>query len=422
MRRRILLVALTAVVVAILVLGLPLAFAVNRIVHADERSELEKLALSAAVTVSPDYAKGDGIELPPTQSGIHLAVYDDRGNRVSGSGPDGLESIGGRALAGTVVTADVGEELVQLVPVTSGEKVIAVVRASSAESVVTRRVVIWWAGLAGLCLIAASCAVVVAAWESRRLARPLTALTQAAGDLGDGDFSVRTVPSGVAEIDAAGRSVNRTAERLGLLVDRERSFAAHASHQLRTPLTGLQLDLEAGLERGGDDLTRAAQSAMLTADGLSRTIDDVLHLAREGSARTAFDVETLLEECRNQWQGPLAAADRPLRVVVEETLSISASLPAARQILHVLLDNAFRHGRGAVSLHARESHGAVAIDVSDQGKVATIVWAGDGHLGLSMARSLAAAEGGRIIVDHAEEGTRFTVLLPAGSIDEPDGG
>lgn len=414
MRRRILRVALTAVVVAILVLGLPLAFAVNRIVHADERSELEKLALSAAVTVSPDYATGDGIELPSTESRVRLAVYDDHGQRVSGAGPVELEPRGRKVLTGTVVASTFGDELVQLVPVTSGEKVIAVVRAASDESAVTRRVAIWWAGLAGLCLLAASCAVGVAAWESRRLARPLTDLAKAAGDLGDGDFSVRTVPSGVAEIDTAGRSVNRTAERLGLLVERERSFAALASHQLRTPLTGLQLELEAGLERGGDELTRAAQSAMHTADGLSRTIDDVLHLAREETPRTSFDVETLLEECRTQWQGQLAAVDRPLRVVVEETLSMSASLPAARQILHVLMDNALRHGRGAVTLHARESHGAVAIDVADQGKVTTIIWAGDGRLGLPMARALAVAEGGRLIVDHSDEGTKFTVLLPTG--------
>lgn len=65
-----------------------------------------------------------------------------------------------------------------------------------------------------------------------------------------------------------------------------------------------------------------------------------------------------------------------------------------------------------MTLHARESHGAVAVDVADQGVAPAIGVAEDGRLGLSLARSLAEAERGRLVVDQSGGGTRFTILLP----------
>jgi len=416
-RSRILWVAVTSVVLAVTVLGLPLAFAVSHIVTNDERGELEQLALRAAGGVSPDYRAGDPIELPVTEPGVQLAVYDDRGRRISGDGPTALSASTRAASSGSVAQADEHEQLVEAVPVTSGERVIAVVRASSPESAVTARTLRWGLALLGGCFFAALCAIMFAAWQSRRLVRPLEDLARAASELGAGDFSVRAAPSGVCEIDAAGASLNRTAERLGSMIDRERSFSTHASHQLRTPLTQLQLELESGLEQGGEMLREAASAAMLSADQLSQTIDDVLELARGDEEGAGFDVEELLNQLRDVWQGPLASNGRPLRVVIDRPLRVACSLPAARQIMHVLMDNARRHGQGAVTVQARDSHGAVAIDVVDEGIAAPITLAGDGRLGLSLARSLAGAERGRLLVDQRGPGTRFTVLLPAGSSD-----
>ena len=102
----------------------------------------------------------------------------------------------------------------------------------------------------------------------------------------------------------------------------------------------------------------------------------------------------------------------------------SASEPAVRQILDVLLNNAFRHGAGQVVVTARGSGDALAIDVSDEGRAPgdrSLVPGPDvdepppegGHrLGLRMASSLALGTGGRLVHAHTEARTRMTLLLP----------
>ncbi len=411
MRSRILWVAITSVILAVTVLGLPLALAVSHIVANDERSELEQLALRAAVAVSPDYRTGDPVELPESEPGVDLAVYDPQGRHVTGSGPLRLEAQSQAAASGSVAQFDGNEQLVVVVPVSRGEHVIAMVRAASPESAVNARTLRWDSAVLGGCVLAAVCAAGFAARQSRLLARPLERLARTAAGLGAGDLTVRTEPSGVVEIDAVGDSLNHTAERLSELIERERSFATDASHQLRTPLTQLQLELEQGLERGGESLRSAATAAMTTADQLSQTIDDVLGLARRSDPVASFDVDVLLDQLESVWHGPLAAQDRPLRVGSSENLQAAASMSAARQVLYVLLDNALRHGRGTVTVHARDSHGAVAIDVVDQGNPGPISLTGQARLGLSLAQSLAKTEGGRLLLDQRESETRFTLLL-----------
>jgi signal transduction histidine kinase len=253
----------------------------------------------------------------------------------------------------------------------------------------------------------------------------LSRLAGVATNLGEGNFAARAGVSGVPEIDQAGQALNDTAERLGNLVNRERAFSAQASHQLRTPLTGLRLELEAGLAGDETTLRTAADDAIRSVDQLARTIDEVLSLARStGGAQEPWRVEALLADLNERWHGLLAAAGRPLRIVLEEPPGPGTSLAAARQILDVLVDNAYRHGVGTVTIRARESAGAVAIDVIDEGSSIILPLpiaserfvepsAQAGRLGLALASSLADAEGGRIVQAVGESHTRVIVLLPS---------
>jgi signal transduction histidine kinase len=260
----------------------------------------------------------------------------------------------------------------------------------------------------------------------RRLAAPLEALSRTAQDLGGGNFSVRTASSGIPEIDSAGTSLNTTAVRLGALVERERAFSADASHQLRTPLTGLRLGLETALDAPHADLRAAVRTAIDASDRLERTIEDLLTLAREPRRDgTLLDLEELTRDAAETWRPVLEADGRDLHVDVPEELPATAAAPAAvRQILGVLLDNATRHGAGAVRLGVRDAGGALAIDVADEGRgledgdpASRTRSATAGHgMGLPLARSLAEAEGGRLRLTRPSPPV-FTLLLP---VQQPD--
>lgn len=430
MRSRILRVAVLAVTVAVTLFGVPLAVAVHALMYSGETNELERLALRGAVAVSPDLAAGDPVELPATASNVRLGIYDRAGRRVAGDGPDRADRAVNAALQGRVSDLSGPDELVVAVPVSLGEDVYAVSRAGSSRPAVQRAVVRSWAAMVLLALAAAGCACALAVALARRVSRPLENLVDVARALGAGDFGHRATPSGVDEVDRAGEALNETADRLDELVRRERAFSTHASHQLRTPLTSLRLGLETALSTPGADLEYAARRAVVAAEHLSATVEDVLALARgAGATGGTVDIGDLLAGIRARWHGPLAASGRPLRIRDEDAPGAAAGSDAAiRQILDVLLDNALRHGRGAVTVIARSTENGVAVDVIDEGSTQDRqllpshgdlpperdASPRDGRLGLAMATNLALAQGGRLLHARTEPRTRVTLLLPQG--------
>jgi signal transduction histidine kinase len=276
-------------------------------------------------------------------------------------------------------------------------------------------------GMLGLAAVAVGVSWLVARRLAARLARPLEELSSAAERLGDGDFTVRAHRAGIAEIDQVAETLDTTAQRIGETLERERTFSADASHQLRTPLTGLRLQLEAALEAPDQDLRAAITSGIASADRLERTIDDLLALARQTrSLRSEIDLDGLLNELRQSWHGLLASQGRALRIDSRGAPVPRVAAAAVRQILAVLLDNAVTHGRGTVTVTARDAGDALAIDVTDQGYgidgdldlFARGHSSGNGHgIGLALARSLAEAEGGRLRLSKPAPPT-FTLLLP----------
>jgi signal transduction histidine kinase len=263
--------ALSAVLLAVLLLGIPLAIAIQRNAVSEERGELERAALRAATVVSPTYRTGDPVELPATPPPIQVSLYDASGHLVTGPGPADLDDVRRAARTGRVVDADQAGVLAEAVPVSVDERVIGVVVASSPVGDLYSTLVRQYLGLTLLGMVALGGAGAFAYWQSRRLTRPMRELAHAATRMGSGDFSARAPGSGVPEIDMTAAALNATAERLSAFVDRERSFSARASHQLRTPLTRLHLELEAGM----------VDEALATTEHLSQTVDDVLSVTRE---------------------------------------------------------------------------------------------------------------------------------------------
>ncbi|MFF9363775.1 HAMP domain-containing sensor histidine kinase [Streptomyces griseoluteus] len=304
---------------------------------------------------------------------------------------------------------------------------IGVVRASSPATAVRDRVLTAWAVLGGVCALALTVAVLVARRKARVLTAPLEGLSRHCRAVTAGDLSARAAPSSVAEIDQVARTHNEMLNSLTELLRHERDFTVNASHQLRTPLTGLQLTLEAGLAQGDDARTRPAlEEALATTRRLHRTVEEVLRLSRcHGLPRRPnpdTPVSQLLREIEERWHGLFACDGRRLEAGALETGDDVRVLGApVTEILGVLLENAHVHGRGTVRLTVRDLGEAVAFDVTDEGAVdgdASRLFdrgrtgAGEGSgIGLSLARDPAVSLGGRLSLT-GRRPAAFTLLVP----------
>jgi signal transduction histidine kinase len=419
-RRRIVRLAVALAAVTIVIFGVPLAVGVAQYLVVDQYNELERMADSVAIAVSgdltapPSAPAGAG---PETQT----AVYDTTGVKVSGAGPDQVLLVAD-ALTGVSSRGMLDSRLGVAAPVSDGDEIVGAVLVTAERSTVYLRIALVW-----LLMLALAAAALLVAWllarrQARRLVNPLQALTTVAERLGRGDFTVRTQAVGISEIDSVNESVNRTAVRLGDLMDRERAFSADASHQLRTPLTGLRLQLEAALDQPNADLRTAIGDALTTTDRLEATIDELLALARDiPESPDVLDVGAILDGIRLRWHPVLAARGRPLRLAVFGTPHARVGASALTQILDVLIDNADQHGTGAITVTVRTLDDAVAIDVADEGSrllgdpavmFERRTGPATGHgIGLALARRLAEAQGGRLRLATPEPPT-FTLLLP----------
>jgi signal transduction histidine kinase len=407
--------------VAVLLLAVPLGIVLGRHYRDEELLRLQRDTVAATRTVDIPTARGDRVELPRTPA--VLAVYDRGGRRVAGEGPERAPGIVQDALRrGRVVDSSGGGRLSVAAPLLSGERVSGAVLAerSDDEAAADARGAWLVLGVVALGIIAA--AVLAAALLGRRLAAPLERLAAAARRLGHGDFSVRAERTGVPEVDEVGAALDATAARLDELVRRERAFSADASHQLRTPLQALRIELEAVELRGGAPAEIAA--AIAQVDRLNATIDTLLAVARDSERREAVaDLEVLLDDAESRWRGQLAATGRPLRIRLQaETTRARASAPVVSEVLDVLLANAERHGAGAITVTLQKRDGWLAVDVTDEGDgfedaahaFERRAGEGDGHgIGLALARSLTDAEGGRLTIADPGPGPTVRLTLPA---------
>jgi signal transduction histidine kinase len=412
---------------AVVLFALPFAIALRQTYRDEDLIRLQRDTVAATRSIDLGAAGSDPIELPSSHDA--LAVYDLSGRKVAGRGPARAPGAAVRALrSGRPADEVAGGRLMAAVPLLHGERVNGVLVAERSGAAAGHDTHQAWLALAAGAAVIVAIAIAAALVLSRRLARPLEVLAYAARRLGHGDFSVRAPRSSIPEVDEVAEALDATAARLEDLVSRERAFSADASHQLRTPLAALRIELEAmemeieGREPGSTALTPALKQV----DRLEETIATLLEVARDVyRAPGQTDLVTLIDELAAEWHGRLAADNRPLRTRLDsEHLVAGASAPVLRQVLGVLIENAERHGKGAVTISARSRDEWLVVDLADDGPgfdgdpeaAFQRRGPGEGHgIGLSLARSLAHAEGGRLFVSSPGPHPVLTLVVPAAS-------
>jgi signal transduction histidine kinase len=367
--------------------------------------------------VLADYAHTGGRIVVADAQGVSVADSDrpEGQPRDFSTRPEFAAALDGARSAGTRASETLGTELMYVaLPVASGGVVHGAVRVSYPTSTLDARVSSMWLRLAALSAVVLVTVAAVGLLLARSVTRPVRRLQAVAGQLAGGDLGARVqLDGGAPELRDLADTFNRTADRLAQLVTAQKRFVADASHQLRTPLTALELRLE-NLER---DVTPEGRSELEGALGeverLARLVDGLLALARadrRALAPTPVDVARAVRDRVDAWSALAAEHGVSLVAVAPASLGARASEGAVEQILDNLIANAVDVSpQGAtITVRAGASGGEVALHVVDQGpgmsdeerehafdRFWRAGWPGEGFgLGLAIVRRLARADGG----------------------------
>ncbi|MEV4421764.1 HAMP domain-containing sensor histidine kinase [Patulibacter sp. NPDC049589] len=406
MRRRLLRSTLAIALVAVVVLGLPLGVVGTALLHQRADMRLERRADTVALRV----ARAESAGTPLTTALVADLLPKDQAVRVT---MDHRRITLGTLPTGAVTSVTSGDGG----PLRATLVAPAAVRGDDVGSV--------WAAIAGLAVLALGAAVALATVQSRRLAAPLEELSRRVERVGEPSYDDRPVAGNVPEIDRVQVALNDADGRLADLIRREREFTANASHQLRTPLTGLRMRIEEirALAQA-PAMTVEADAALTQVDRLVTTIEHLETAARHRDDEPGrIDVGSLIAEHveTGRWRSRFDDAGRDLLVLADGRTDGRADPETVRQVLDVLLQNALQHGSGRVRVRTSSEGGFVRLRVADDGRLegphaavifARGVGAGSG-IGLTVARELARRDGGDLLLVGTAP-TTFEALFPAG--------
>jgi signal transduction histidine kinase len=286
--------------------------------------------------------------------------------------------------------------------------------------------------------IAARIAMIAGLVVAGRLSRPLQRLAEAARGIASGSTTPPPLPTGSREVRELGQALSGLAGDLDRQQRSRRQLAQDLSHELRTPLMLVQSRIEA-MQDGVLPFDADGLSALHTETlRLGRLIGQIERLAEAEAHPPPLRRETIsLDEVAREAHDALAAAFeiRGLSLATDTPPTpAKGDADAVRQIITNLLTNALKYAPDEcdVLLSTSLDGDRALLRVSDGGRALGEVAgervferfyrgpdaaqkSGGAGLGLTIARNLAAAQGGGLAVESDHEGTRFTLWLPSGA-------
>jgi signal transduction histidine kinase len=289
--------------------------------------------------------------------------------------------------------------------------------------------------------LAAALAVALAALAgylvSRRISRPVVALTAASDRMAEGDLSARAPVVGNDEVGRLGESFNTMAARIETTVSALRRFIADAAHEIGTPLTALQADLELAQRAATtDDEKRLVGRSLEQARRLEDLSAGLLELSRLEAAappaqRGGTDAAALAHAAADAVASRAEQAGVELDVrVADEQIRVAAGPAELETILGNLLDNAlkFTPEGGTVTLGLQTEGGSAVLTVADTGvgipvgeqaqifsrfhRARNVAEYPGSGLGLAIVKAAVERAGGAVSFTSSPAGTQFRVSLP----------
>jgi len=306
-----------------------------------DRTDLTRLVNTASQNVRgrvliTDYA---GIVLADSAGSARVgADYSTR--------PEIAASLRGRSSQQVRYSATLDADVLATgVPIIKAARPAGAVRITQDVAAVNRSLDRATAGLILIGVLVLLIGLAAGAVVAGQIARPVRRLEAAARRVAAGDFETKALIEGSSEQRTLARSFNEMTDRIGRLLRLQREFVADASHQLRTPLTGLRLRLEEARAMTPEPAVHAEiDSALGEVDRLSEIVRELLLLSEASESRPAqesIDLGNSAKSAVDRWYAAAAAADVDLQIELDPAAGVvSAATSDINRIIDVLIENA----------------------------------------------------------------------------------
>jgi signal transduction histidine kinase len=382
LRARLLAAFAYTLLVVIVALEVPLSANVSDRVNAEVEADSAAKAQVVAAAVADQLRNRASLQRITRQAAVSLNglvfLIDGRGRQIASSeggvtkplrlsnDPVALQALGGEIAQGR---HHVGEDVLSTaVPIVRNGRTVGALEVEQSLNAVRDQVRQDIVALIGIGILALVLGLGVAWILAGSIARPLRSLGDAARRRTSGDTDARAPERGSREQVQVAREFNEMADRLDAVLESQRAFVADASHQLRTPLTGLRLRLEAaGVKTHDPAVAKELAAAENETQRLGQLVEDLLELAssEQPAEEDRTDLAAAVRAAAERWRGPASESRHEITLESDGEVVVRAGERELAAILDNLVENAIKYSpRGSpVTIECGSENGNASVGV-----------------------------------------------------------